>query len=94
MTVREQLLREIEAATDRLLVEVLDFLQRLKTQQAEAEVGTVQGADTQPVTPTPSQNQPASSSKAASFSDFFGILKHCPSFTGDPVILQRTLRSE
>ena len=38
--------------------------------------------------------QPPENSATPSFSDFFGILKDSPAFSGDPVEIQRAMRSE
>lgn len=38
--------------------------------------------------------QPTASSEQPSFSDFFGILKDSPTFSGDPVAIQNSMRGD
>lgn len=94
MTTKEKLLQEIEAATDGLLMEVLSFLQGLKTWWKESkklEITDNSISDSaEPI--APDSTNPESS--APTFEDFFGILKDSPNFNADSVTLQQALRRE
>jgi hypothetical protein len=94
MTAKEELLREIESATDGLLIEVLSFLQGLKTRWAESknfEITDDVVLETAEPTPT---DLASPESNVPTFEDFFGILKDSPNFNADPVMLQQSLCRE
>lgn len=94
MTTKEKLLQEIEAATDGLLMEVLSFLQGLKTRWKEPKNLEITDSSisefAEPI--SPDSTNPESS--APTFEDFFGILKDSPNFNADPLMLQQALRRE
>jgi hypothetical protein len=97
MTTKETLLQEIEAATDGLLIEVLNFLQGLKARWAESK--SLEITDNS-INSTPESVEPTSpdlanpESSAPTFEDFLGLLKDSPNFNADPVTLQQALRRE
>lgn len=94
MTAKEELLREIESATDGLLIEVLNFFQGLKTRWTESKnLGITDDSALEATEPiSPDLASPESS--VPTFEDFFGILKDSPNFNTDPVMLQQALRRE
>ena len=75
MTIKEQLLKEIELVPENLLPEILNFLLFLKTKQ-----------DTEPTTQTPSQeNSTSTEASLESYRPASGrsILRHAGTWAGD-----------
>ncbi len=94
MTAKEELLREIESATDGLLIEVLNFFQGLKTRWTESKnLGITDDLVLETAEPIPT-DLASPRSNVPTFEDFFGILKDSPNFNADPVMLQQSLCRE